>query len=813
MKKLLLIVLSFLTLFIICIIVISTFFEERIIRTFKTEIIDKTSLNIDFSNIHFSLIKSFPLGSFILDDAYVFYSKKDRKDTLIHSQKLNIKVNTLKLLNNIYEFTEISAFNSFICIKSDKLEQLLSSGNSNENSYLIKTKRIRLTKSILSYIYDDSLRIKCSIDNFEGKGVFAPKYLSVWLNINASNLESSIYGFNFNNKGQINIKTSFVGKNNDYCSEGGSCKLNSIPLNFSFFYSTKSENLNISLEGKEIPAKTLFSQISQLNNIKVSKGKISFNGTYSINLNNSNSQKLFLFYSIASVRFKNFDDLIINNLNGKSTFNGDLDRNESDIKDFMFSYNGITFKGSAKLKDLPNPYLMIEGKVSTSGKDVKIGDNVYVKGKNSGYFKSLVKINDIKNININTLKVIKLNSTFSISNITYQKNGFIVFGPGDVLINDENFRYNGQATVYQKQINGSIDVPNFFGVLANKIKPKIYLSVECKKLNLDSLLSIKSNQINSTIKADLFCDGKVNQIEHNGYQFCDCRINFNYVNGSTVCNHFSSKLFSGKASGGFKISESNKLDLFLDAEDLDIEQVFNCFNNFNQSYITSKNISGRVSGQLKLLLVQSANKSVDPLSIRLTSSIVIEKGTLCGVKQLYKISNFLNINELDTIKFSTIKNDIEINQGKIIIPKMNIASNSINFAISGEHTFSGNYTYWLKINLNEILAKKYGLKKKAEYEQVENGGLNVFLRLSGNNDSYKISIDKKGALKNFKMNFRQEESLLKSLIKEEFGANKKDSSSKQDSMVKKSDSINNKIPKKTFKIEWDEIDSTKIKNN
>lgn len=815
MKKLLLIILSLAIFFIICTVVISLFFEERIVRTFKTEVIDKTSINIDFSNIQFSLIKSFPLGSFTLDDAYIFYSKKDRNDTLIHSQKLNIKVNILKLLNNVYDFNEISASNACININADKLEQLFSSESSRENSYLIKTKKISLKKCSLKYCYKGSFKIKCFVNDFEGKGVFSSKYLSVWLSINASNLESRIYDFNFNNKGQINIKTSIIGKNNEYFTEEGYCKLNSIPLSFSFLYSTKSEVLNISLKGEEIQARTLFSQISFLNNIKASKGKISFSGAYSINLNSSNinSQKLSLSYKISSFRIKEFDDFSLNSLIGTSIFQGDFSNNESEINDFLFLYNGITVKGSAKLKGLPTPYLMIDGIVSTSGNDVKIGDNFCFNGKNSGTFKSLIKINDLKNLNINTLKIIKLNSTVSISNIAYQKNDFCVIGPGEIQINDENFRYIGQAAIYQKRITGSVDVPNFFGVLTSKIKPKVYLDIECNRLNLDSLLSFKKNETNQNFNADLFCNAKINEVEHNGYQFRDFRISLNYIDRNIICSHFSSKLFSGKASGNFKVSESNKLDLFLDAKDLDIEHVFRCFNDFNQNYVTSKNISGRVSGQLNLFLVQSENKSIDPSSIRLTSSIVIEKGTLCGVKQLYKISKFLNISELDTIKFSSIKNDIEINQGKIIIPKMNIASNSINFTISGEHYFSGNYTYWLKINLNEILVKKYGLKKKTEYEQVENGGLNVFLRLSGNNDSYKISVDKKGALENFKVNFRQEGSLLKSLIKEEFGAAMKDSSSKKDSMVKKIDSLNNKTSKKTFKIEWDEIDSTKINNN
>ncbi len=815
MKKLIIYFSGFVIFLIICFIVISVFFEEKIIIAFRNQIIDKSSLNVDFSSIHFSLVKNFPYGSFILNDVNIFYSKKDRNDTLIHSKKLNIKVNTLKLLKNIYDFPEIKASDATINIKADKFEQLFSESNLNDNTYLIKTKRIRLINCYLIYSNEESNKVKCFINNSLIKGVFSNNYLSAILNLKISNIETKINGFIYKNNGPINFETELVGKNEEFLTKYGICKINSIPLDFSFFYSAKSNDVKFQIKGNEIHTNLLSEQIEILKGINAIKGKVSINAIYSVNLKstNLNSQKLTIYYRLSNVHFEKLNDFFIINLNGSSSFVGDFSSNESEIKDFILSYSGIKLIGSAKLKGLPNPYILIESKVSTIENETKIGDSIFIQGGFSGNLKLLLKINDINNLNIRTLKILNLNSSFLIPRLTFSKNKSIIIGPGELKINENNFKYLGQINIYQTLIKGSINVPRFFDVISKKRKPQVYLTFECNKMNFDSLMLIQSKKSKTSFQSDLFLNGKIDRIEYNGYRFSDCLINLDYSNGNIVCNSFSSKFTTGEVFGNFNFSNDNIFELNLNMNNLEIKDVFKCFKDFNQNYISYKNVSGLISGNTHLSFKQDFQNTLDLLSINLFSNIIIEKGSLCGVGYMNKLSNYMNINELDTIRFHTIKNKIEITRGKITIPKMDIASNSINFTISGEHNFSGAYTYWLKLNLNDILVKKYHLNKKPNYEQDNNGGINVFLKFSGNNDSYNISIDKTGTLKSLKSNFQHEGIILKSLIKEEFSSKKRDSSTNSNSGFKKDDTLNNKIQKNSFKIEWDEIDSTKINNN
>jgi hypothetical protein len=158
MKKILIILFAtFLTVFLSGILAIN-FFEDRLIDTFKKQIIDKTNLNISFSKIHFSIFKNFPYGSFILDNTKIYYFQDNSKDTLVCSKFLSFKINTINLFRNRYEFPVIIISDAIINLDVDKLNLLLSQKtkvNSNIN-YLLDTKILKLKKCTVRYNYKEN---------------------------------------------------------------------------------------------------------------------------------------------------------------------------------------------------------------------------------------------------------------------------------------------------------------------------------------------------------------------------------------------------------------------------------------------------------------------------------------------------------------------------------------------------------------------------------------------------------------------------------------------------------------------------------
>ncbi|MGQ0827833.1 MAG: hypothetical protein ACT4ON_05510, partial [Bacteroidota bacterium] len=112
--------------------------------------------------------------------------------------------------------------------------------------------------------------------------------------------------------------------------------------------------------------------------------------------------------------------------------------------------------------------------------------------------------------------------------------------------------------------------------------------------------------------------------------------------------------------------------------------------------------------------------------------------------------------------------------------------------------------YKIKLSLIVLISKKAKQAKKQNEDpdsyrdgEVADDGLgrtNIFLSMTGTIDKPVIKYDSKGAIQNVKQDLKVEKQTLKTILKEEFGLFKKDST------------LNNKTPKEDTKfiIKWNE---------
>jgi hypothetical protein len=815
MKKLLILVLSLaLTLFLAVLLIILVF-EDQFVDAFKKRIIDKTSININFSEIRFSVFKNFPYGSFILDDAQIFYSKENCKDTLISSKRISFKINTLNLFRSIYEFPEIIITDGKINLYADKLDSLLSKEKSvnRTEAYRIETKRIKLIRCRVKYRYAEIVKLNLFLDHSFCSGSFLSDALELRLNLNIYSLTGSINNFPFKTNGLAKISITIKEKEDVYRSENGLIIFKSMPFSFAFVYTSKTDVLQLVSSAKKISAKDFCAAFLNTWNIGVSHGDLSFDSFYSINFNRLNTQKLSVKYEFENLAFTKQQDFSISTLKGTTNFTGHFDNNNSEISTFSLRYQGLDVAGRLKVKNILLPYVLVDCQFRNI-KEINVGKGYAINGDFSGKLKSLIKVSDINLLDFNSLNVIKLSSEIKFSNLSIKNIGFINNLEGGIIIDDNSLQFEGKGLLLNTPFKGTLSIPNFLDVAFRKATPMSKISLNMERLNLDSipLKTLKSDDTSTIIK--YFINLNIKTLIYNGFTVKDLSLKLKNDNGKYQSDQFSLNAFKGRVNGNFISSQQEGSVISLSAQHLDIHDFFSGFNNFGQNTITNKNISGSLSGKLNLSFKRFANGNVNPLSVKLASNIEIENGRLIGVDQLKRVSSFLDLNEFDSIRFKTIRNNIEIENGLVRIPSMDVASNAVNFRLTGQHGFNGEFTYWIKLNLREILAKKYLSHNlnPFEYEVDNTNGLNLFLKIIGNNDSYKVSFDKKNTVEQVKHGFNQEGLLLKSIFREEFSKSKKDSFLLQNSLEPnrsiKFDSLHNKKQKKPFKIEWDEIDST-----
>ena len=173
------------------------------------------------------------------------------------------------------------------------------------------------------------------------------------------------------------------------------------------------------------------------------------------------------------------------------------------------------------------------------------------------------------------------------------------------------------------------------------------------------------------------------------------------------------------------------------------------------------------------------------------------------------LSRFIELRELENIRFASLKNQIEIKDRVITFPRMEIKSNALNVVFSGTHNFESDINYRIKLSLNELLSKKAKASKKEndEFGEVADDGLgrtNIFLLMTGNISNPVIRYDSRGAVQNVKQDLKVEKQNLKSILNEEFGLFKKDTTLHNKDKIKKEDQAK-------FKINWEEADKKEEK--
>lgn len=209
---------------------------------------------------------------------------------------------------------------------------------------------------------------------------------------------------------------------------------------------------------------------------------------------------------------------------------------------------------------------------------------------------------------------------------------------------------------------------------------------------------------------------------------------------------------------------------------LDISQLFYSFNNFGQKQLTSEHLKGTVSGYSSFSANFDSVMKIQSPSIKSESSLTILDGELNAFYPLMALSRFIEVEELENIKFNTLENNILIKDSQVIIPVMDIRSNALDLSASGAHGFDNRYDYRLKLKLSDILYNKTKESKRREFEVAadESDTRTVFLKIHNDGSETHVELDREKTAQKIRNDLREEKSELKKILNEELGLFKQD---------------------------------------
>ena len=216
---------------------------------------------------------------------------------------------------------------------------------------------------------------------------------------------------------------------------------------------------------------------------------------------------------------------------------------------------------------------------------------------------------------------------------------------------------------------------------------------------------------------------------------------------------------------------------------IDIGSLFESMDNFGQEYITSKNLKGfgSIAASFSFPMGPKLNIQTDQLVVE--SNLLLEKGELVNFMPLSKLAGFIRLEELENIQFATLQNHISIKDKKFIIPQMEVNNNVLNLRVEGTHDFENQIDYHVRLQLGELLAKKFSKNetKEVEEELDEGGRTSVFVKLTGKANNPTFSYDLGGVKQKLKADLKNEKRNIRNSLRAEFTKAGRDSAYKTDS--------------------------------
>jgi hypothetical protein len=289
--------------------------------------------------------------------------------------------------------------------------------------------------------------------------------------------------------------------------------------------------------------------------------------------------------------------------------------------------------------------------------------------------------------------------------------------------------------------------------------------------------------------------------------------NLTLNNKIMTANNIMMQSMKGIVSGQMSINASNPGHSLIQCKatisKVNLKNLFVEFGNFGSTELTSENLDGSITADVIYASTMFPTLGMDPQSVKAHADIRVENGRLVNYEPMKGLSKFLRVEDLADIRFETLQNQIDIANGILYIPGMQIKSSAIDLTLMGTHTFSNELDYHFSLVLADLLAAKFhkrnpAYNKQSEFGPVEDDGRGrtmVYVSMTGTVDNPIFGYDRKAVREKLTTELRNQKSELRDAFRKEFGSMQGDTIKKSQNAKEKA--IRKKQEEGKFVIEWD----------
>ena len=834
--RVLLFLLSFILAFSISLGIAGYLLQDRITASTLDFINKNLKIPISVKAINVSLLRGFPYASINLSGVEIFEGSIENapefEPGLLSISNVTLKVSLKGILKNDFDIEKFTISDGWVNLYFDNKGkgnfEIFEIDSSTNSSWLFNLDAFILHNINLSYI---DLRtgwiFKGLIEDAKLSGKISNEQLMLDTKV-ASSIGVLRQGdFYYIQNKKASLETTFMINESDIqiWPSLGTLGKNKISVSGNIGR-TQGTPVSVSVSSDNFDIDHLIAFLSQHNMKLPANTKTQGNIAFNINVEGfTRTEKPYLIKldfrtNGLQMQFPNRPSLAFGKIAG--TFNnGKLGRPETSeisISDFNLSSGQSNVYGTFRVKNLTSPLYHLKVNQSVNLLDIATwGFSVPIeKGTVTGNFEALGLLSNPDNITLESFENSKFYAQLQLIDIDFEKVGSIpdLKGvTGSISINNQDISgANLHGLFFGSKFEAKFKAERASAIIFGKQKSTINANITLDSLNT-KWLSFASSSSEKTIEKEttwdrihsLTGDVFIDKFVHDKFEATPLSANVFVKGKNFYCNSLLARACNGLITGKLSLTvdalNQKHLTADLDADGIDISNLFFSFNDFKQEVVTSKHITGELESSL-VFRTSIVNEKIIADSVEAKGSVRILNGRLTDVKQLNSLSRFIAIEELRDIRFSKLENTFIITNGNLIIPEMEINSSALNLMALGTHSFNGNYEYQTQLYLSDVIFRKASQNKSEnlEFGEVDDDGsgrVKLYLKIEGNNNDLKVSYDRASAREALKESIRNEGKLFKDLLREEFSflntkTTKKDSTAK-DTLEKK--------PK--FVIEWD----------
>lgn len=794
---------------------LSFLLEDKIEKWFLKRLNESLTARVEIGEISFSLLRNFPYAGIRLSNVKA-HNAKDFPESgiLLQAEYLDFTFNMWSLVSGDYSIRKAKVNNAKLQMLRNEegqenytifknTDSTKADGNFNFNLKAVEVKNTEF------YFHDEGVKfiLATRIESCNFTGAFT----SVIYDLTA---DGNVFVYDLQTDGQswvkeknlkIDLKSTVNSQNDSYAFSKCQVELSKLKFNFEGVYTdAATPTLDFSATGEELDIGALLSLMPPGYEKYVdryeSDGKISASLRLKGKIGNTLRPALRIDFETIQLSIENTQqDIAFERINCKGRYEN---RTGGYLR--FDTFDGVLNKGSVRGKgevsNFAHPRFDFDMNASLNLADlqrfIELNPIHQLSGDAAIQLKMRANSNQVEKFTEGGFRSMQANGSIRISNAAFRIqgdtlsysgfNGMFKFDGNNVQIAE----LRGNAGKSEFRLKGNLT--NLFGWLFGEQEAiGITAAVESNLVQLDELFSRRTKKSEKeeayafriSPRLHLNIRARVGKLKFQRFNASDISGTIRVNESKLIADKLSFRTMNGRVELDGSVQPASNANLFIQCTaklgNVDIKQLFYECENFGQTVLQDKNLRGKLEASVELSALADGGLNIDAGKVLSKTNLVINHGELIDFEPLEPLSKYIALEELRHVKFSQLKNTIEIRNEKIYIPTMDIESSALSLSASGVHSFDNEIEYHIKLLLSDLLVRKAKRARKEveEFGEVEDDGTgktSLFIAMKGNLDNPSITFDGKGAREKIKSDMAREKQSMKQLLHDEWGLFKRD---------------------------------------